>query len=240
MKQHLEEEDLILHFYGESESEAGLDAAPHLAGCLDCRQRYHSLQRVLNSVEGPAIPHRGSEYETEIWNRLAPKLGQKRSWRWFAPRRWAPVLAGIVLLVTAFFAGRYSPRPGQDTAAMPSAQRERILLVAVGDHLQRSEMLLVEIKNANPEAVFSFVDSRETAQDLVYANRLYRQTAQSAGDARVVGLLDDLERVLVEMAHGPEELDGLHLENLRERIESEGLIFKIRVAGARLGQEETL
>ena len=74
----------------------------------------------------------------------------------------------------------------------------------------------------------------------MYENRLYRQTAASAGDARVTGLLDDLERVLIEMAHGPDELRDSNLKNLRERIKREGLIFKIRVAGSRLAQEETL
>ena len=85
-----------------------------------------------------------------------------------------------------------------------------------------------------------FADGRETAQDLVHANRLYRQTAVNTGDSRVVSLLDDLERVLIEMAHGPDQLDNRDLENLRERIKAEGLIFKIRVAGSRLAQEETL
>ena len=47
MKQHLEEEDLILHFYGET----GTAAEPHLSDCAACRGRYQSLERVLNSVD---------------------------------------------------------------------------------------------------------------------------------------------------------------------------------------------
>jgi hypothetical protein len=45
---------------------------------------------------------------------------------------------------------------------------------------------------------------------------------------------------LIEIAHSPEELEGARLQNLRERIKSEGLIFKIRVAGSKLAQGETL
>jgi hypothetical protein len=251
MKQHLEEEDLILHYYGET----GTAAEPHLSDCPACRDRYQSLQRVLNSVEGAPVPHRDGEYEDAVWNRLAPKLEQRRrrsawfnpAWfnpAWFAPRRWAPVALAMALLVVVFFAGRYSPRTEQTAVttgveAVPN-DRERVLLVAVGDHLQRSKMLLIEIANADPNAALLFADGRETAQDLVYANRLYRQTAITTGDARVVALLDDLERVLIEMAHGPDELRDANLEALRERIKREGLIFKIRVAGTRLAQEETL
>ncbi len=45
----------------------------------------------------------------------------------------------------------------------------------------------------------------------MHANRLYRQTAASSGDDRVVSLLDDLERVLLEVAHSPEELHGVEI-----------------------------
>ena len=246
MKQHLEEEDLILHFYGET----GTAAEPHLSDCSICRDRYQSLQRVLNCVEMPPVPHRDAGYEESVWTRLAPKLGKQSRWSawfnpsWLNPRKLAPVALAAVLLVGAFFAGKYSPR--SEPASSPVAEatapgvRERVLLVAVGDHLQRSKMLLIEIANANPSTPMLFADGRETAQDLVHANRLYRQTAVNTGDTRVVSLLDDLERVLIEMAHGPDQLDNHDLENLRERIKAEGLIFKIRVAGSRLAQEETL
>jgi len=245
MKQHLEEEDLILHFYGET----GTAAEPHLSDCSICRDRYQSLQRVLNCVEMPPVPHRDAGYEEAVWTRLAPKLGKRSRWsasfnpNWFQPRKLAPVAMAAVLLVGAFFAGKYSPRSepaGSPVAVAVPGVRERVLLVAVGDHLQRSKMLLIEIANADPNTPMLFADGRETAQDLVHANRLYRQTAVNTGDSRVVSLLDDLERVLIEMAHGPDQLDNRDLENLRERIKAEGLIFKIRVAGSRLAQEETL
>ena len=238
MKQHLEEEDLILHFYGE----AGTAAEPHLSDCAVCRDRYQSLQRVLNSVESAPVPHRDSEYEEAIWNRLALKLGQRRRWStWMQTGRWLPAALAAGLLVAAFVAGRYSPRTPEPVAMQVNPEvREQVLLVAVGDHLQRSKMLLIEVANADPASAFSFTDGRATARDLVYANRLYRQTALSAGDPLVIGLLDDLERVLLEMAHGPDELDGGSLEDLRERIRTESLIFKIRVAGSRLAQEDIL
>jgi hypothetical protein len=238
MKQHLEEEDLILHFYGET----GSAAEPHLSDCADCRGRYQALMRVLNSVEMENIPHRSAEYEDEIWNRLAPKLGHRSRWtHWLMPKLWIPALGALIVLVIGFVAGRYSPGKPQEVASAPaSAIRERVLLVAVGDHLQRSEMLLVEIANADPTQKLILGDERATAEDLVHANRLYRQTALSAGDGRVVGLLDDLERVLLEISHSPDELRPVRLEALRDRIKSEGLIFKIRVAGSKLAQEETL
>lgn len=238
MKQHLEEDDLILHFYGET----GSVAEPHLASCSDCRDRYQALQRVLNSVDVGPLPHRGSSYEEEVWTRLAPRLGPRRQWKtWFTPRKWVPAFGAAALMLTAFFAGRYSPRPAAPVAEVNGGQiRERVLIVAVGDHLERSKMLLVEIANADPSMDLDLFDQREAAADLVYTNRLYRQTAYTAGEGRMVGLLEDLERVLIEIAHSPEDLRGARLQSLRERIRSEGLIFKIRVAGSKLAQGEAL
>ncbi|HYP08769.1 MAG TPA: hypothetical protein VER03_21230 [Bryobacteraceae bacterium] len=240
MKQHLEDDDLILHFYGET----GSAAEPHLASCGDCRAQYQALQRVLNSVESNPIPHRGEEYGDQIWQRIEPKLGRRGWWTsWLRPARWVPGVAAAALLVLAFFAGRYSPREQAPVVAREdggSEVRERVLVVAVGDHLERSKMLLVELANADPNQKIDWFDQREVAEDLVYTNRLYRQTAMTAGAGRVAGLLEELERVLIEIAHSPEELQGVRLRNLRERIRNEGLIFKIRVAGSKLAQGETL
>jgi hypothetical protein len=240
MKHHLEEDDLILHFYGE----AGTAMEPHLATCPECRERYQALQRVLNSVDLGPVPYRAAEYEQDVWNRLAPKLGHRNAWRhWFAPRKFLPAMAALALVVFAFFAGRYSPKVTGPVVAHDAESgqvRERVLVVAVGGHLERSKMLLVEIANADPDQKIQLGADRDIAQDLVYTNRLYRQTAMSAGEGRMAGLLEEIERVLIEIAHSPEELEGARLQNLRERIKSEGLIFKIRVAGSKLAQGETL
>jgi hypothetical protein len=42
-------------------------------------------------------------------------------------------------------------------------------------------------------------------------------------------MLEDLERVLVEIARGPNELNQNDLNTLRAHIEEEDLLFKMRV-----------
>jgi hypothetical protein len=79
---------------------------------------------------------------------------------------------------------------------------------------------------------------RERARDLVSENRLYRQTAADAGDAGVAAVLDELERVLMEIANSPSELTLQDLQRVRERIESQGIIFKVRVLGNTVRQRE--
>jgi hypothetical protein len=124
----------------------------------------------------------------------------------------------------AFWLGRQFP----NESPVPVA-RERVLLVAVGQHLERSRMVLVELSNAPGGGPATIRSEQQWAASLVAENRLYRQAAQHAGDAAVVGVLDELERVLAEVANGPEVLTSRQLEELRGRIEARGLIFKVKV-----------
>ena len=114
---------------------------------------------------------------------------------------------------------------------------ERIILVTVGEHLERSQMLLVEIMNADGKGPTDLSTEQQQARDLLDANRLYRQSAQRTGDPAITRTLDELERVLVEVANGPSEVSDQELNSLRKQIESQGLLFKIRVIGSKVRQQ---
>jgi hypothetical protein len=148
--------------------------------------------------------------------------------------------------MAAFLVGRMW-RPAEIAKKHPSDNqqtqeqvRERILLVAVGDHLERSQMVLAELSNApEQKGGLDISDERALASELVDDNRLYRETARATGDAAVASVLDDLERVLIEIAHSPSEVSSAQLEDLRQQIESRGLLFKVRVLGSRVRDEES-
>jgi len=238
MNTHLTEDELILHYYGEmADAEEG-SAAAHLSQCRDCHAQYRNLQRVLAVVDEATVS--GAElpegFERTLWARLEPNLQRDRpnlfSWFVHSPARlaWA---AGVLLLVSgAFFAGRLSLRapeaPGR-TAGSAAQVREGILLIDLSDHLDRSQMMLVELASAEAEGSLDVSRERARAEQLVAANRLYRQTAASTGDGAIVDFLDDLERLLVDLAASPEELSPEQLASVRRRIDTEGLLFKLRV-----------
>ncbi|HUS05823.1 MAG TPA: hypothetical protein VMZ52_05995 [Bryobacteraceae bacterium] len=240
MTDHIQEEQLILHYYGEAEiSAAALER--HLANCGDCRTRYQQVVRVLNSVEPEAIPERGAGYGGQVWEKLPASIKSRPSGRWFASRRWVPSAVMAALLAVAFLTGRHWPRETpQPVAAGQGQVRERILLVAVGDHLERSQMVLVELANSPASDLFNIALERSLAENLVEANRLYRQTAAATGNAPLADVLDDLERVLIEIVHSPETISRRQLEEIQHRIEERGLLFKVRVLGSQIrGREST-
>jgi hypothetical protein len=236
---HPTEEQFVLYYYGEGDGSPAV--REHLDACETCRAEYAGLQRVLNVVEAAPWPERGADYGAQVWSRLQARLGGRGA-GWarlifqaaWPGRYWAAGAAMAGLIIAAFLAGRHYP------TAQPAAGRvrERILLVAVGDHLDRSQMVLVELANAPAGAPVDVTLEREQAGDLVAENRLYRQTAARTGDANLAGVLDELEPVLLEIARGPSRLTPEEAENLRRRIASGGILFKVRVAGSAVRHRE--
>ena len=245
---HLTEEQLILHYYGEEADTAGADALAnehHLEACGECRALYGSLVRVLNVVDSMPVPERGEDYAAQVWSRIERRLPARRRWYSFANPgfRWA-ITAGALagLMIAAFFAGRFYPqvqggRPAI-TAKNDAQGPERVLLVAVGDYLERSQMVLVELANANAHGPLDISSEKERAEDLVSETRLYRQTAAHTGDTNIDNVLEELERVLVDITHEPSKISPQGLESLRQRLESAGILFKIRVLGSNVRNQD--
>ncbi|MGI8742810.1 MAG: anti-sigma factor family protein [Bryobacteraceae bacterium] len=236
---HATEEQLVLLYYSESADAPSVER--HLAECAHCRAEYQNLQLVLNTVDSAPAPERQADYGALVWRRLAPQIGRRRGWSaLFQPKWWVLVPTTAMLLAAAFFAGRLSHPAGKPALASASQVRERILLVAVGDHLDRSQMVLAELSNSpDGKGQIDISEERQQAEQLLDDNRLYRQTARSTGDTAVATVLDDLERVLLEIANSPAQVSNHQLDQLRQEISDRGLMFKVRVIGSDVRQRES-
>ena len=235
-----------------------VQVARHLETCADCSRFVADIQQLVReaSTLGPLEPppHIWTAIKSHVDSRqsqvaspqpIAQGLRPKGQRPW--PRiAWA--LATAALVVLAFMTGRFVNQREQQTASQPQADRllrastneavrERVLLVAVGDHLERSQMVLVELAHAETRGDLDISAERQLADDLVASNRLYRQTAQQMGQDNVAGLLDELERVLVEVARGPSTVSMRQLADIQQRIESQGILFKVKVIGSEIRQQ---
>jgi hypothetical protein len=97
--------------------------------------------------------------------------------------------------------------------------------------------MLVELVNADYEIGSPITGDRARAADLVAAGRLYRRSAAQVGDAEIGMLLEDLERVLVEVANGPADLTPEELARLRRRIDDQDLMFRVRVVAREMSEQ---
>jgi hypothetical protein len=259
---HVHEDDLTLLHYEELPAAEAREARAHLEGCAECRARQQALARILAMVDDSDTPEPDPSFESQVWRRLQPALREERRTRarqtslaariraWFevptAGRlAWAGGVAAIAL--AAFVAGRFWPASPAGPAA-PQVQaarqtdesiRERVLLSALGDHFDRTEAMLVELTGTAPDGRVSIATEQRRAGDLLAATRLYRRAAREAGDAGVADVLDVLQRVLVEVTGSPSELSGYELQALQNRIRSQELLFKLRIASSAVRDRET-
>ena len=254
--QHLNEEEMVLHHFGDDASPAA--ASRHLDECAACREQYETITRVLALIDDAPVPDRPETYGSEVWNRLRWKLGRERRNR---RRTWISALAAAAVLAVVFFAGQLwharqlastqttqvaaaqsRPAATQQAAAQPAAtssaqQNQRVLVLVVGDHLDSSERMLVELANADPKKGFDVTAQSRQAGELVASNRIYRQTASRRGETQIASLLSDIEPLLVELSHAHGTLTREELTSMQHRIESKGLLFKVRVVSAQMSDD---
>lgn len=243
---HLNEDDLVLHYYGELPPAEESRASAHLTQCGACQNDYTRLQQVMAWVDSAPAVDAEPGFEAIAWARLEPALtsSHRAAWRWFvfSPATLA-LAAGVLLLIgVSFTAGRLTTTTAPGGASAPQSAdtvRERILLVDLGDHLDRSQMVLVELVSAGADSGDVDISTeRARAEQLVAVNRLYRQTALSTGDAAMASVLDDLERVLVDIAASPATVSRQDLDSVRRRIDSKELLFKVRVVTSQVRERQ--
>ena len=240
---HPTDEDLILHFYGEADAADARRIAEHVDGCAACRAAWMELGETLKLVDQAGMPEPGPEFERVMWARVQRALPAPRPSVW-SIRVWLPAAATIALVaVAAGYSWRawHPATPPAGKAGAPdlpktaapakpnSTLAERVLLGALDDHFQQAQTLLVELKNA-PEDSSDFDFERATADELISSGRLYRLAARQHGDRQFVQMLEELETALLDVARSEGNVRPEALKALRARIESQDLLFKVRVA----------
>jgi hypothetical protein len=246
---HLNQEDIVAAYYGEPVSEE------HLRACAECQAELARLATVLDRVTAPDVPEPADDYGTRVWERLRwrmraeAKREQRSGWmKWTAVaavtllafisgllwKRQASTPVSQVARTTTAPTTTTNPTTRQPdnptTSASSQQQRDRVLLVVVNDHFDRSERVLVELINLTPkDDNIDIGAERAVAEELLTSNRLYRRTALDRGEDSVATLLDELEPILLQIAHAPNDMSAEELRRIQKRVEAKGLVFKLRV-----------
>ncbi len=237
--EHPDEEALVLLFYGDTGPDEERQMAAHLDSCATCQPVWQQIRTTLAAVDAAAVPEPPADFERVMWARVQGQLESISiaPTPWWSLRHLLPAGALAAVLLAMFSIGRYWPGQAElapnSVQAIPAkaaaSQTERALLVAMDDHLERSELLLVELMNSPASEPVLQGFERETADDLLSSGRLYRQTATHTGNVHLAAMLEDLEAVLVEIARSPRALKAQDVTALRTRIEEDDLLFKVRV-----------
>jgi hypothetical protein len=250
---HMSDEDLLLDYYGEVTPEQRAEMRAHIEMCADCQALDRELRAVLTLVDSEPLAEAPPGFEREMWARLEPHIAgaafrqpaavrvkPDTTWSFELPR-WALAASVAALAVGSFALGRVWDTPttsAPTTAADMRELSERMLRSEVEEQLERSQRVLVELANAGDSMPTLLASDRERAADLVAAGRLYRRSAEEIGDGDTRDLLEDVERVLVEIANGPEVESSNELSDMRARIADQDLIFRLRVMTAAMQARE--
>ncbi len=251
---HLSEEELIAHLYGEADNTA---VSGHLDGCVSCSRAYDALRADLAEMKFVDPPARDAFYGESVWASLSDLLPARRprkrnllGLRSLGLGTWkvASYAAACVLLaVCTFIGGRlWERKQAQRTAVVHSGQRlppvvhspQRVVVVVLGDHLDRSERLLVELKHTDAGDAEMVSPLREEARSLLADNSFCRQKALHTDDAALTDALDRLDHLLRVLANQPEGLSSTTLAQLQHEIDADGLLLDVRVLRSRLPKQE--
>ncbi len=236
---HLTEEDLVLIHYGETAGPAG--TADHLATCARCAALRDDIRAALEAVSAAdaEAPDPPADLADRIWDRVRPRPAIAPAPLRRTPARsyrtWAIAASLLVMLMAGFLAGRFM-RPGSepDLRPIPSAGLDRLLLLAAEDHLESARRVFAEIANlnGNPDAgaatTVDFTSGRDRAAALAGASRILRRSARDRGEYALERALDEVERLLLDIAHAPEALPREDLHLIQDRIEQQGILLKLR------------
>jgi hypothetical protein len=235
---HLSDEQLIDLYY----SEDGPEAARHLDECTQCARAYAALQGDFADLKSVDPPPRDDSYGEQVWQAIAHRLpiyaARPRPWFRHALGLGLSAAAACTLLVAAaFYAGRVwehrqAPHAVAVNPAAPAPQR--VVVVLLSDHLDRSERLLVQLKHANADDTALASPLRDEARSLLVSNRKCRQDAEQAGDPALTHALDHLNQLLIELANQPGGLNAAAISRLQDKMNADGLLFEVRVLRSRI------
>jgi hypothetical protein len=231
----------------------------HVASCPECSAALAGIQSVVRLLPRPLhLPH--EERPQEFWNALTDAI-EARTAR--PPRRSNPFndaiewihghvtlrprvsygiaavcTATLVFLGTWTFMPRDEARPtttGNDLEVTqpphPEFTSTDVPVGRLNQYFRRSKTLLVGLANMKThDAPFDLSMERRVSRDLLLEAR---ELQMQPLDGRSRRLMNDLEKILIELANIEENHDLPDVEIIRGGIRQENLLFKIRMAEAR-------
>ena len=259
---HSEVQDLL---YDVVQNELSEDQTKHiqqhLAGCTSCAEELNTLQQMLAMLPAD-LPDpadgRGKEFfdalalrvEMEISRPQAPRLnpvkefiGKMQSFVTLRPAYAYGFGGALAVIVLALFFVIRQPKEAIEHAENPDQRSEYELAhlenqQRMSNYLQKSKTLLVGIANMKQRGHgdADFTAERRLSRNLVHEARYLKSQPMDERSAR---LLQDLQKILIELANLEETNDLPNVEMIRSGIDQENLLFKIRMAEASFDTSRT-
>lgn len=223
----------------------------HLQHCDACRSELAEVQAALRFLA--SIPDSPSEQQSpEYWNAFARAVEERaRSASHHSRVRismWDAILSflifdrklvfgaagamAIVLAAVFFWPGKQEPGPPSEIVESGTSQHQQEVIQAnerLSQYFRKSKILFVGLANMRTDAgqPIDLTSERKASRDLIHEARFLKNQNL---DLRSAKLIDDMNKILIELANMEAEADLPNVELIRGGIHQENLLFKIRMA----------
>ncbi len=227
MKMNCKKFNDLITFYQDGRLGEGerIEFGHHMHDCPACSRRLEETGRLEQLLQDASLPVPAPDWD-KSWRVIAASLtpSPDRKWRPALLPRWALVASGFLLFFILGIASArlfFSP-PGTETVATGDAP----FLYSAQDYFAALQPVMAEYANAPANVDFPADQAR--VRRLLSDLYLMKLRADKTKNTSLQHLLDDIELVLLEIAH----LDRSDPENVRQvgaLIQEKGIPMKMRV-----------
>ena len=232
--------------YGELGPRARARFDEHLEGCSLCTDMFLQFQQTLAVTDRRELARADDESMKGFWERLEPHLERAPAtpvWN-LAPVRlvladWTsrPALAAaaaLLLVAVGIFIGRINPQNLGGVQPQAAAVLDPALTTEFneqfGSYLERTKMILLGMDNYQLDEGTSgdnLDHQRAISRELLHQGRDLKAHAAISSDASVGYLIDDIERILLQLENGDDRDLELTIQIIQSGMRRNGVLLKI-------------
>jgi hypothetical protein len=256
-------EDLTLFYYDELPAQQRQFLVDQLADSETLRLEYAQLSEWLDSSVAIEVPPPSEQLNQRIMagiyqqaaqdkqNQMANSNSKPRRFGFLSNWSWGRLAGTALPLVLVafgtFYLGRMSVDVEQPTAALLPAPElnqnvennvtspgRRVLLSNLSSHLQSTDRLFTQVSNSGPGMAAQIEGRHQAIGDMLALNRIYRRMFEANGETQLAEVLQQMEQVLISLKHTSASKDNQEWDNLRNRLDSNDLLFRVRVTNRSL------
>lgn len=236
-----------LYFYGELEPAERESVSRHVSHCADCRlalEQMGVIQQALATRPDVSAPASGgwspfmARLDAAVQAERAAAAVQRPSRQAYIGYLAMAALLALVTIGVVFVArSRHAFTGARDAAVEEAAlapvgrlasSPDQAVATIGAEHLERSKLVVLGLAAKDAQDAADWEYERELAAALLNDTRLYRMTAEQRGNARLAGVLRDLELVLLQTSLA-EETGPESLEQIQRLIRKRDLVGKMDI-----------
>jgi len=211
----------------------------HLQECVVCSREYEAQSRLIDLVdEGRQRPEMSDEFWDGYWDRLQERQGEpwektdSVSTSFFFRKAWLPAAAVLLVILGALLGRLWWPGPVVVGPVTESGSGMSIYPV-MERHFETLRPLLLDYANYDGQnggdgPLMADATDKEILKNVLLQNRLLKRMAARSRNQALIGLLEDLDVIIVEMMNEADGADS-SASGIGRMIQDNDILLKMKV-----------